>query len=457
MTTIYKITNLLNQKLYIGRTSAQDPNRRWTEHKSKAKLRPQTPIERAVAKYGSENFLFEPIDKCEDEKAGEVESSYIKKFNTMAPIGYNLEFYHPFCVRSKETLLKMSKSQQGIGTTSDKTSKYLGVYKSKNSFPSEIAFQKRKYKKYFNSEIKAAIAYDKMALFLYGEGAKLNFPTKKDKWLRQNLQKFFNRFTIKKYSSNYFGVVWHEEKNRWRAILCDPEGTSRYVKTELEAAILVDKAAFYYKLNKRRNFPDKTYKESELDCLKRDVKPKSSKYIGVSFVKRTGKYTSNLEQDNRKYFCGNFDTEEEARQARQDKIEEIIKFGPKDVVKKHFKFKGVSKTKNGDKFYAKKTINDKEISSRFFNTEREAAEAYDVFTVKGGKEFRTLNFPEKIEFYQNCLIENYLPHKKTNGLPNKIYFKANGYEVCVRKDGKTLYIGRTKTLEEAIKLQNDNK
>lgn len=96
--TIYKITNLINQKMYIGKNTNKDPFKRWKDHLKVTKLgaeragkRRYQYLHRAMNKYGVENFAVEIIDECdENEKLNELESFYIQKFNTRAPNGYNL-------------------------------------------------------------------------------------------------------------------------------------------------------------------------------------------------------------------------------------------------------------------------------------------------------------------------------------------------------------------------------
>ena len=59
MKSIYKITNLINNKVYIGQSV--HPERRWHEHiwgNNKYK----SYIHSAIKKYGVENFLFEIIE-----------------------------------------------------------------------------------------------------------------------------------------------------------------------------------------------------------------------------------------------------------------------------------------------------------------------------------------------------------------------------------------------------------
>ena len=83
---IYKITNILNQKSYIGKT-IRDPEIRWNEHKQDSK-HPNLPLQRAFKKYGINSFSFEIIEEVKEELLDEREKYYIKKFNTYKQ-GYN--------------------------------------------------------------------------------------------------------------------------------------------------------------------------------------------------------------------------------------------------------------------------------------------------------------------------------------------------------------------------------
>lgn len=62
---IYKIENLINGKIYIGKS--KDINRRWYEHKSDFKNPKKNHIAlyRAMNKYGLENFSFSIIEECQ--------------------------------------------------------------------------------------------------------------------------------------------------------------------------------------------------------------------------------------------------------------------------------------------------------------------------------------------------------------------------------------------------------
>lgn len=84
---LYRITNIVNNKKYIGITN--NYKKRWSNHKcgnSKSMI-----IAKAIKKYGKENFLFEIIEKnLTLEEANQKEIEYINLEQTLAPNGYNI-------------------------------------------------------------------------------------------------------------------------------------------------------------------------------------------------------------------------------------------------------------------------------------------------------------------------------------------------------------------------------
>jgi group I intron endonuclease len=88
---IYKITNIISNKCYIGETKKSNPYLRWNEHKRKITQGIGCPaLQDAVKKYGVDNFKFEILIICFDEDRFTYEIDYIKKYNSMSPNGYNL-------------------------------------------------------------------------------------------------------------------------------------------------------------------------------------------------------------------------------------------------------------------------------------------------------------------------------------------------------------------------------
>jgi group I intron endonuclease len=109
---IYKITNLLNNKIYVGQT-VQPLHKRWTRHCSPHSE--CTYLKNAIAKYGKENFKIENIKECNSLKQMNYwESFYIILFNsTNKYIGYNCNYGGDNKALTQETKQKISKSMSG--------------------------------------------------------------------------------------------------------------------------------------------------------------------------------------------------------------------------------------------------------------------------------------------------------------------------------------------------------
>ena len=91
MGEIYKITNILNGKVYIGATKRNLSIRKEDHLKSynNKNLRMYNfKIYKAMRKFGIENFEFETIEICKNELLGERERYYIKLYDSKNN-GYN--------------------------------------------------------------------------------------------------------------------------------------------------------------------------------------------------------------------------------------------------------------------------------------------------------------------------------------------------------------------------------
>ena len=92
MATIYKITNTLNNKCYIGKTT-RPVKIRWEEHIRESKLgRVDIPLYNAFNKYGINNFSFEIVeDNISNDEINNKEKYYIQLFQSMSHAnGYNV-------------------------------------------------------------------------------------------------------------------------------------------------------------------------------------------------------------------------------------------------------------------------------------------------------------------------------------------------------------------------------
>lgn len=90
MGLIYKITNQLNNKSYIGLTTRDFGTRKKEYFYYNAIQKFETPIYLAFNKYGISNFTFELIeDNISNKDLDCKEQEYIEKFQTKVPYGYN--------------------------------------------------------------------------------------------------------------------------------------------------------------------------------------------------------------------------------------------------------------------------------------------------------------------------------------------------------------------------------
>ena len=89
---IYKITNQINNKVYIGLTTCS-LKYRWAKHIAESKNINNTKhLYKSMRKYGIKNFVIEEIDSTNDFKElGKLERHYIQQYNSTNPnLGYNL-------------------------------------------------------------------------------------------------------------------------------------------------------------------------------------------------------------------------------------------------------------------------------------------------------------------------------------------------------------------------------
>lgn len=160
---IYKTTNLINGKIYVGQT-----HQNRESYLGSGKL-----LLSAIKKYGKENFSRETLCECSDiEELNDKEKYYIAKFDaTNKNIGYNIkaggqQFLHNDQSKNKLRLAHIGK----IFTNQHK----LNLKKSRNSRPpmsEEYKIKRKQGKRTIFSEStiqkmrKSKIAYNKITQF----------------------------------------------------------------------------------------------------------------------------------------------------------------------------------------------------------------------------------------------------------------------------------------------------
>jgi group I intron endonuclease len=165
---IYKITNLIDNKVYIGQTvnyrkrknshlSSLKENKHHNEH-----------LQRAFNKYGENSFEMELLEECKIEELDKLERYYIKELDACNhDKGYNMMYggqrYRNF---TKEVRLKMSEAGKGRKFTDEHKKKISLAQKGKKisqeSINKSIATKKRN-KEHWGEKNPNALISDKIA------------------------------------------------------------------------------------------------------------------------------------------------------------------------------------------------------------------------------------------------------------------------------------------------------
>jgi group I intron endonuclease len=91
MGIIYKVTNEINNKIYIGQTEYSLHRRRRLHEYAANKLDDNMIFHSAIRKYGVNSFSWEIVEEVNlREELNKREIYYIKKFNCRLPNGYNI-------------------------------------------------------------------------------------------------------------------------------------------------------------------------------------------------------------------------------------------------------------------------------------------------------------------------------------------------------------------------------
>ena len=116
-TGVYKITNLVNGKVYIG--ASKNIEKRWSNHR-----RGHTTIADDLKTFGLENFKFEVLLECPEDMLAQWERDMICLYDSDDPEkGYNSPKDRPYSLKmsevhrghklSEEHKRKLSESQKG--------------------------------------------------------------------------------------------------------------------------------------------------------------------------------------------------------------------------------------------------------------------------------------------------------------------------------------------------------
>ena len=109
---VYKATNLINNKVYIGQTIYDLNSRRKSHTKQSSLKNGNNYFKNAINKYGVDEFKWEVIRICNNVNELNVwEQYYILYYNSIND-GYNLQSGGLNYIASESTKEKQSKSQE---------------------------------------------------------------------------------------------------------------------------------------------------------------------------------------------------------------------------------------------------------------------------------------------------------------------------------------------------------
>lgn len=293
---IYKITNIINQKYYIGST-IKELKERFTVHVCHAqrtykKNKKKTYIQQAIKKYGKENFTIHQIDTAYSKNhCSFLEYFLINYYQSNNPkYGYNILGEDPITHKSTHSDRDISQIKTERGHK--RGEKYCFFDKKRRKWIVSIKKYGIFYRKRFQTEQECKTNADLLNIALYNDYSKLFYPDKIEEYKLIDLPKFLLDFQNKQVPANlYFGVSYNKLQNKYLARTFPQSNTQKYKDNRIhlgtyergeEAALIVDKVNFYLhgELFTNFNFPELINKQSYI---------KEGKFIYDLAVKSNGK------------------------------------------------------------------------------------------------------------------------------------------------------------------------
>lgn len=197
---IYKITNNINGRIYIGQSI--DIYKRWKAHKHKKYSGDNDcAIYKAFHKYGLDNFSFNIVEECDPENLDDREIYYIEKYNSYLG-GYNMTrggngLGFPL---SEEIRRKTSRSKGGeeiiqLSLNGDYISEYFSISEVERALdiPHENII------KVLNGQYKSAGGYVFVKKSLYSSNK--SYVCKRDKDIRPVKQYTLDGIFVREYEN----------------------------------------------------------------------------------------------------------------------------------------------------------------------------------------------------------------------------------------------------------------
>jgi group I intron endonuclease len=195
---IYKVTCLVTNKVYIGKTIKTLAQRKSVHLSHAKKYNDTSAFHSAIRKYGKDNFIWEVLDRVMfSDLLIDLECFYISKYNCMSPNGYNLTVGGEGATGYRHT--EEAKKKIGLAGVGKKNT--LGYHHSQEA-KEKISVAGMGRKKSDETRKKLSVA---------NTGKRLSEETR-NKISKVQIGKFVSLETRKKMSDSNIGKPWTQAR-----------------------------------------------------------------------------------------------------------------------------------------------------------------------------------------------------------------------------------------------------
>ena len=181
---IYKATNNINGKIYVGQTT-KSLETRIKRHLQSVRAGSDTHFHQALRKYGKDNFTFEIV--CEVSSKAELnrlETYYISKWNTIK-LGYNMVDGGSNNVMFNKQIKQKQDAIMQTNEVRNKISNTMKQYRKSHPFSEETRrkiSESQKGRKLDEARRKQCDTRSIGCYCILEDGSKLNFHSYRDAW-----------------------------------------------------------------------------------------------------------------------------------------------------------------------------------------------------------------------------------------------------------------------------------
>ena len=219
MGKIYKITNIVNSKIYIGKT-IKSLNYRFSRHLINANKKINRHLYDSINRYGKEAFKIELIEECADDLLNKREIYWISKHKSnQKEFGYNMTDGGDGSKMQPESIEKMRLKKTGRKTSDETKKKQSKSQIGKHVGDLNVAkrpevkekISKTLKQKYESGEIKSTIQEN-----IIKSGKKLGFNSNHSDIAKEKMSKFRSGKTYEElYGNNKAFELKEKQKNNF--------------------------------------------------------------------------------------------------------------------------------------------------------------------------------------------------------------------------------------------------